>query len=1029
MSAGRARRRTRAFVFVLALVVAARAHAAEVRVLSGPGAATTVTIEAMPGVTIEDRTPGAKPSTGAQGPASGGQTFGGELTLFLRGLSLARVAAIEVDDPVVSVVRLFPEADGTAVTIFIRQPVTYAVAPPSATGEIRIELHGRARPVTVTGVTETGKVRFARPKPTNEKEVSVDAETLSFDQATNTLTARGDVTVTRQDMTLTADEVVYDRTNGVIEARGHVVLNDPEATVDGDFAHLNLEDETGWMEDATADMHVSRYIVRGDRIEKLGGPRYSVADGVFTTCRCGGIEKPSWSILGTHTNVTVQGAGVVQGMVLHVKDVPVLWFPYMIFPANTQRQSGFLFPRLGYSNKRGFQYEQPFFWAIDKSSDATLALDLETNVRVGGIGEYRYVLSPGAHGAFTASYFNESWRSQTNVPIAPDGLPTTVPTNRFGVFGRHVQPFYGDSRFYLDVFAVSDNVFLKEINTFSQTGTLENVALRTERFTKNDAGVYKGWGDGYANLETAWFQDLVDPPKLAPQRLPRLDAVHSVSLLDDHVVAGFAGQAIDYQRVQANGGLRADLAPDLFVPFNVGRYLAGSVTGQVREIAYHLTDREQVALAVPLAPISPKAGPVRSGFVPAPELPQLAADRATELAQVNGRLGTEFDRIFDFHHFGLEKLKHTIEPEVQYLYMPAVSRPFDSLNTTIDCGSLPGGTRGARCPVTLFGAGYLFDAHDAYNRRNFFSYGVTSRLLGRGPLPAAPAIPPGDIGAASGATPEAMGPDFVGPPAPSEFVGPPPPPPPPPAAPPTTAARELLRASILQGRDLTRPLVGDSHQSDVDLGLRVSPVDYLAFASNATVGTEQASVRGVTFSLLGRDPWWKPQPGPVASLQSAAGAVLSYRFVEQDVNRNVASAGPEAVALSTAGVNEIDGGLYLPLGSYLGFAFVSRYSFDDADVISSKGVVETGPNGAPLLTGPHFLERDYLLRIISRCNCWVLEAGFADKFNPDERLFRVQFTLVGLGSFGQDPLRNYVALAPLQAFGLLPQRSGFGGLY
>ncbi len=30
------------------------------------------------------------------------------------------------------------------------------------------------------------------------------------------------------------------------------------------------------------------------------------------------------------------------------------------------------------------------------------------------------------------------------------------------------------------------------------------------------------------------------------------------------------------------------------------------------------------------------------------------------------------------------------------------------------------------------------------------------------------------------------------------------------------------------------------------------------------------------------------------------------------------------------------------------------------------------------------MERDYLLRLISRCNCWVLEAGVADKFNPDE---------------------------------------------
>jgi hypothetical protein len=75
--------------------------------------------------------------------------------------------------------------------------------------------------------------------------------------------------------------------------------------------------------------------------------------------------------------------------------------------------------------------------------------------------------------------------------------------------------------------------------------------------------------------------------------------------------------------------------------------------------------------------------------------------------------------------------------------------------------------------------------------------------------------------------------------------------------------------------------------------------------------------------------------------------------------------------------------------------------------------------------GPHFLERDYLVRLISRCNCWVLEAGFADKFNPDERSLRVQFTLVGLGSFGRaTPNRNYVGMTALSDTGY--RRPGIG---
>src|SRR5438876_905766 len=110
-------------------------------------------------------------------------------------------------------------------------------------------------------------------------------------------------------------------------------------------------------------------------------------------------------------------------MTFLVKDVPVFYFPYFVFPANTQRESGFLIPRIGYSNRRGYQYEQPFFWAISKSTDATIATDLESAARVGIIGEYRYMLSREARGSFTAAYYNENIRGNTKGTLEPDGTP------------------------------------------------------------------------------------------------------------------------------------------------------------------------------------------------------------------------------------------------------------------------------------------------------------------------------------------------------------------------------------------------------------------------------------------------------------------------------------------------------------------------------------------------------------------------------------------------------------------------------
>jgi lipopolysaccharide assembly outer membrane protein LptD (OstA) len=1037
-AAWRAGGRALCLAAAIAIGASRAAGAAEVRVLSGPGAATTVTIGTVPTVRIEDRTPGAKPSTATTGPASSGETFTEELTVFLGGFAISRSASIEVDDPVVSAVRLFPEADGTTATIFVRQPVTYSVSRASPLGEVRIELHGKTRPLTVTLSGTRQQPRAVPPKPTGERETAVDAESLSYDQATNTLIAHGGVMVRREDTTLTADEVVYDRTNGIVEARGHVVLTEPQATVHGDFAHLDLEDETGWIENTDATLEVSRYQVQADRIDKEGGPQYSIARGIFTTCECGGLEKPSWSIAGRTTDVNVQGTGRVHDMTFRVKDIPVLYFPYMIFPANNQRQTGLLIPRVGYSNRRGFQYEQPFFWAINKSMDATFAVDVETEARIGGTAEFRYILSRLAHGAFTAGYWNESIRGRPLGIRAANGEPADIPENRFAIAGHHVSPFYGKSKLYLDMLAVSDDFLLKEINTFAFS-TRDDLALRSTRYTTSKAGIYKGWGEGFANGETAYYQDLIDPQEVALQKLPRIDAEHSAGFLGDHVVARVGGQAIDYQREDGFGGLRGDLAPDLFLPFHLGRVLNGSVTGQLRETAYHLTDDNQVAFSDPdagsglvgavLAPSQ-----LHDGRTGAPLFPRLDDNQTRELATVNGRLGTEIARVFGFHHLGFDKLRHTIEPEVQYLFVPQVSnlvrdqvRVRQSGNQLFTgCSENPLDPN--HCNETLLTSGYLFDERDAINRRNFVSYGLTSRLLARAAPAAAPPPPPAEGEApehpaegaprvdpdtiAQGLSVDAI-PAFVGPPPPPDLKG---------AV--QTPPRELARASILHGYDISRTLVGNSHQSDIDLGIRLTPLDYLGISYNTTVSAEQAKLRGMSVGVFGREPSWTPER-IVGNYQSPTTVGISYRFIDQNVNRDVGP-GSDAFALQrTEGVNEVDGSVYVRLGKYIGFNFLSRFSFNDAALVDKNGAVITDKNGAPEVIGAHFLERDYLVRLISRCNCWVIEAGVADKFNPDERLFRVQFTLVGLGQFGQSPLnRNYVGLTPLNQLGY--RRPGIG---
>jgi LPS-assembly protein len=993
---------------------------AEVRVLSVPGRPTTLVIQAQPDTRIEDKTPGAHPSSEAKGPASVGETFSDEVSFVIRGATPSRPMTIDVEDALVSSVKLFPDPAGTQVVVFIRQPVSYSIARPSASGAIEIAL----RPRTVAAPlppTKPGAKKPPRPKPAEgSDQVAVDAAELSYDQQGDVLIARGGVTLTRGATTLRADEVRYDRRDSVAQARGHVVLVDPEATIEGDAASLDLDDETGSIDDVQGEMRQSPYRLTADHVEKRGGPCYGIRDGVFTTCRCGGVERPPWSIAAESTDVTVGGVGIAKHAKFRINDTPVLYFPYLLFPANTDRQTGFLMPQLGYSNRRGFVYQQPFYWAIDKSSDLTLTGDLETAARIGLIGEYRYDWSRTSRGAFTGGIFNEHIGGNEEHITSVTTEPTSTPENRWIVAGRHRTLFPG-GQVYLDVLRVSDDNFLREIRAFS-SNVSSDIQIRSQRYTRSRLGVVDTWqgstGTGGVVAEATAYQDLIDPQRFSLDRLPRLAAEHSYPFFDGLVVGRLPGEIVNFQREKGYDGMRFDLAPEMFVPFRWSRYLFGSVRSNVRETAYPLTDDDQVVLTLP--------GNGRVNNV----LRDLDTSHTREIAEVQGRLATEIAKVYSFPYLGLDRIRHSIEPEVQYLFVPQVGR---DIFQRPPCDQLPNPRPGVNCIVghSIYAESYLFDDVDAINRRNFFSYGLTTRILGRfGGAPEEPAE------AETEPTPaekddgkptlvdstddddeedademlggvETIDPDTIpqGLPAGAipPFVGKHPPR----SAPTAGASRELIRASILHGYDVSRELSDGSHVSALDGLVRVTPVDWLGLSYNTTFDVQAGRMLAQSIGMIVREPWWSPPAGR-PSFQSPTSIGIGYQFINKDVNRGLPANSLEEQLFTNANpTSNLSGSVYVRLGEYVGFGFLGTYQLTDS--------FDTGGQ----LLGPRFIERDYFLRLTSPCACWALQVGVQDRSDTGETSARVQLFLYGLGSFGQGPAHGgFAALPGLQTLGL-----------
>ncbi len=763
-------------------------------------------------------------------------------------------------------------------------------------------------------------------------QITIDAATITYDQTTNVVTAHGAVKVTRGDMVLTADTVRMNRTTQIAEAEGSVVLSDPQGTVTADSMSLDIVDELGHMDNASVVLNKNHYQLTGSHFEKFPGQSYRIDQGSFTTCLCKGDGKPpSWSVRGERVTLDAEGYGKVERGRFEVEGVPVFYIPYGLFPVRRDRESGFLFPRFGYSNRRGFQYEQPFYLAIDKSMDATLALDVESAARIGALGEYRYALSPDTAGEINGSYFNESIRGASSSDVVNQNIADPhIPIDRWSAGIVHDQWLPHGIHGFADVFRVSDDLFLREINLYTFNPSVD-VALRTRRFERSVVGVDRVFDRGLLISTSTWYQDFINPDRFVFQVPPRVDGVTVQRFLDDHVALGLAGEGANFARDSGFEGQRLDLRPEIEAPWRLPPYAYGAWRAGFRETAYALSDTS--------VPAQPNINPADPGSKPPSILSQLDSRASREVFSLNGEAHTQLARVYPFAHFGIAALKHTIEPSVNYLFVP---------NTDTRQSELP-----------------LFDDVDRINRRSVFTYGITSRVVARLNAPTTPAAraaqstqtpvgpaydPDADATLGEGSVAvrarEAVrakrdAADEAAAAATSGSGG----------AAARGPIREIGRFSIFQSYDVehkggdfideTDPRTGKviprgaTRASDLGVYLRVMPTSYVSFEGRTDYDVNQGRTKGASLCLSLSDPRTFSDDFSLASLRGRSRLSFGYRFV------------------ANSALEEVNGGFLFRLTKRYYGAFETRY-----DNLAKK-----------------FLEVGGGLRVISECECWVLDVG------------------------------------------------------
>jgi lipopolysaccharide assembly outer membrane protein LptD (OstA) len=180
----------------------------------------------------------------------------------------------------------------------------------------------------------------------------------------------------------------------------------------------------------------------GDKIEKLGPKKYKITNGGFSTCV---QPTPRWDLHADTVILNVDHYTVLKQAVFTVKGVPMLYLPIVYYPTKReQRATGFLLPTYGSSSNNGQSLHNAFFWAINRSQDATIMHDWYSKLGQAYGSEYRYNFGGGSDGNFSGQLLNQKEQTFT---LPGNDIPQTRPAGReFKLIGSASQTLPGNLR-------------------------------------------------------------------------------------------------------------------------------------------------------------------------------------------------------------------------------------------------------------------------------------------------------------------------------------------------------------------------------------------------------------------------------------------------------------------------------------------------------------------------------------------------------------------------------------------------------
>ncbi|AUG04641.1 LPS biosynthesis protein [Pseudomonas sp. 09C 129] len=546
----------------------------------------------------------------------------------------------------------------------------------------------------------------------------IGAKASRYQQEQQIATLAGDVVMRQGSMQVEADEANLYQAENRGELSGNVRLRDNGTLMVGDHADVQLDTGEAKVDNAEYVMHKSR--IRGNALyaKRAENAIIRLKDGTYTTCE---PSSNAWQLKGN--NITLNpatGFGTATNVTLRVKDIPVLYTPYIYFPIDDRRQSGFLPPTIGSGSDTGFMLVTPYYFNLAPNYDATLYPRYMSKRGLLMEGEFRY-LTKSSEGQFGAAYLNDDNDDRK--------LQSDYEKTRYMYNWQHKGGLDSRVMTEVDYTKISDPYYFQDLQT-------DQIGVESRDYI-NQQGAVTYRGDTYAARLNAQAYELATVSNVTPyNRLPQitlngflpqhpggLDFKYETEIVrfdrdlktgnfvDENGGPLNADGSIGTPRLDTNifglaraNGNRLNLAPSVSLPLNwTYGFLKPSLKYQYTQYDLDLDGQGKRDIAGQ----GPEGDRLNGTY-------SSNQNRGVPIASIDS--GLYFDR--NTQWFG-KNYRQTLEPRLYYLYVPEKDQSdipvFDTGESTFNYSSLFRDNR--------------FSGSDRVGDENKLSLGITNRWI------------------------------------------------------------------------------------------------------------------------------------------------------------------------------------------------------------------------------------------------------------------------------------------------------------